>query len=102
MLCGPPCRGVPRIQYVRTLISSLAKCSPMNYTINMEFEWDQNKSERCFTERGFDFAYAVNAFFDPDRITQKDNRYDYGETRYQLISEIEGRVFIVITHCVTI
>ena len=40
----------------------------------MEFEWDQNKSERCFIERGFDFAYAVRAFFDPDRIVQKDNR----------------------------
>ncbi len=29
----------------------------------MEFEWDQNKSEKCFTERGFDFAYAAHAFF---------------------------------------
>ena len=62
----------------------------------MEFEWDQNKSERCFIERGFDFAYAVRAFFDPDRIVQKDNRYDYGETRYQLTGKIEGRVFVVI------
>ena len=62
----------------------------------MEFEWDQNKSERCFIERGFDFAYAVRAFFDPDRVVQKDNRYDYGETRCQLIGKIEGRVFVVI------
>lgn len=68
----------------------------MNYIIGMEFEWDQSKSERCFTERGFDFAYAVNAFLDPDRITQKDSRYDYGENRYQLISKIEGRVFVII------
>jgi len=62
----------------------------------MEFEWDENKSERCFIERGFDFAYAIRAFFDPDRIVQKDNRYDYGETRYQLTGKIEGRVFVVI------
>jgi len=62
----------------------------------MEFEWDHNKSQRCFTERGFDFAYAVRVFFDPDRIVQKDSRYDYGETRYQLTGEIEGRLFVVI------
>jgi uncharacterized DUF497 family protein len=34
----------------------------------MEFEWDETKNERCFRDRGFDFAYAVRAFFDPDRI----------------------------------
>ena len=62
----------------------------------MEFEWDHNKSEKCFTERGFDFVYAVRAFFDPDRIVKKDSRYDYGETRYQLTGVIEGRVFVVI------
>jgi hypothetical protein len=62
----------------------------------VEFEWDQNKSKKCFTERGFDFAYAAHAFLDPNRIAQKDSRYDYGETRYQLISKIEGRVFVVI------
>ena len=53
----------------------------------MEFEWDQSKSERCFTERGFDFAYAVNAFFDPDRIisARKANKREvkhYEETTH--------------------
>ncbi|MDY0222032.1 MAG: BrnT family toxin [Desulfobacterium sp.] len=62
----------------------------------MEFEWDHNKSERCFIERGFDFAYAVRVFFDPDRKIQKDNRYNYGETRYQLTGKIERRVFVII------
>lgn len=54
------------------------------------------KSDRCFAERGFDFAYAAQAFFDPDRILKKDNRYDYGEDRYQLISKIQERVFVII------
>ena len=62
----------------------------------MEFEWDQNKSEKCFTERGFDFAYAVRVFFDPDRVVQTDRRYDYGEKRYQLMGKIENRVFVVV------
>ena len=24
----------------------------------MEFEWDDTKSDACFADRGFDFAYA--------------------------------------------
>ena len=62
----------------------------------MEFEWDPNKSEKCFAERGFDFAYIIRAFFDPDRLVQRDNRYDYGEKRYQLMGKIDGRVFVVV------
>ena len=34
----------------------------------MNFEWDEIKSERCFLEKGFDFAYAAQAFFDPNRL----------------------------------
>ncbi|MGM0540299.1 MAG: BrnT family toxin [Thermodesulfobacteriota bacterium] len=62
----------------------------------MEFEWDQNKSEKCFTERGFDFAYVIRVFFDPNRLVQRDKRYDYGEKRYQLIGKIDERFFVVI------
>ena len=25
----------------------------------MDFEWDEAKSEACFVQRGFDFAYGV-------------------------------------------
>ena len=25
----------------------------------MDFEWDETKSETCFVQRGFDFAYGV-------------------------------------------
>ncbi|WP_040011590.1 BrnT family toxin [Desulfotignum phosphitoxidans] len=62
----------------------------------MEFEWDPDKSDRCYEERGFDFAHAAQGFFDPDRIVIKDNRYDYGENRYLMISKIQERVFVVI------
>ncbi|MFH1116234.1 MAG: BrnT family toxin [Pseudomonadota bacterium] len=62
----------------------------------MEFEWDEAKSETCFTERGFDFAYAVRAFLDPNRVVRADDRWDYGEDRYQLVAAIEGRVFLVV------
>ncbi|NMG16634.1 Ribonuclease toxin, BrnT family [Aromatoleum bremense] len=62
----------------------------------MDFEWDEAKSEACFQERGFDFAYAARAFFDPDRLVQLDTRYSYGEERYQLMGKIEHRLFVVV------
>jgi uncharacterized DUF497 family protein len=62
----------------------------------MNFEWDEAKSGACFQERGFDFVYASQAFFDPDRIVQADTRFNYGEDRYQLTGMIERRLFVVV------
>ncbi len=62
----------------------------------MEFEWNDAKSDACFTQRGFDFAYAVRAFLDEERIVGRDGRWDYGEDRYRLLGAIEGRVFVVV------
>lgn len=67
----------------------------MAYSTHMEFEWDREKSDACFTERGFDFAYVLRAFMDADRLIHKDTRWDYGEDRYQLLGAIDGRVFFV-------
>lgn len=66
----------------------------------MEFEWDEAKSEACFMERGFDFAYAIRAFIDPDRVVRADTRWNYGEDRYQLLGGIEGRIFSWCIPCV--
>ena len=46
----------------------------MNYHITMEFEWDEIKSSACYEERGFDFAYVLHVFLDPDRLVRKDHR----------------------------
>jgi uncharacterized DUF497 family protein len=62
----------------------------------MNFEWDANKSDACYLERGFDFAYASFAFADPRKIIKKDSRHVYGEIRYQLIGRIDDRVFVLI------
>jgi hypothetical protein len=62
----------------------------------MEFEWDDDKSEACFQERGFDFAYATQVFFDPDRTVLNDDRVIYGEARYQVYGTISGRLFVVV------
>lgn len=68
----------------------------MAYISSMKFEWDEAKSEACWRERGFDFAYAAHAFADPDRLVQEDARYSYGEPRYQLIGRIQARIFVLI------
>jgi uncharacterized DUF497 family protein len=62
----------------------------------MEFEWDQRKSDACFALRGFDFAYAIQIFLDPDRLVEGDSRFDYGEVRYRVLGLIEGRLFVVV------
>lgn len=62
----------------------------------MEFEWDEAKSEACFRERGFDFAHAVRVFLDPDRLVEPDDRLDYGEARYRVLGQVDGRVFAVV------
>ena len=68
----------------------------MAYFFRMNFEWDDAKSNSCYTRRGFDFAYAVRAFFDPYRIVAQDRRRDYGEERYRLLGMIGGRAYVVV------
>ena len=67
----------------------------MNYNLVMDFEWDDAKSDQCWVMRGFDFAFAARAFFDPSRSIIEDDRFPYGETRYRLTGSIDGRLFIV-------
>ena len=62
----------------------------------MNFEWDEGKSDACFRDRGFDFAYAAAAFSDPDLIIRQDARHSYGEDRYQLIGRSEKRLFVIV------
>ncbi len=69
---------------------------PLAYMPSMEFEWDEAKSDACFVQRGFDFAYVIRAFLDPNRIVGRDRRWDYGEDRYRLLGTIEGRIFVVV------
>jgi uncharacterized DUF497 family protein len=59
------------------------------------FSWDPRKSETCLKERGFDFALAARLFEGPT-FERKDGRHDYGETRFQTMGRIEGRLFVVV------
>jgi len=39
-------------------VDAAASTRPMNYTVAMNFEWDAAKSDCCFKDRGFDFAFV--------------------------------------------
>ena len=88
-----PRRGVIRGE---KYVGCCHKGRPMSYNSPMNFEWDEAKSEACFQGRGFDFAYAARAFFDPNRFVQADTRHSYGEVRYQLMGKIEQRLFMLV------
>ena len=68
----------------------------MGYYWGLRFEWDEQKSQQCFTQRGFDFAYASHAFVDPYQLVNIDSRWEYGEQRFQLMGQIDGRLFVVV------
>ncbi len=58
-------------------------------------EWDEEKSVRCYEERGFDFDYAAK-LFDGDFIEWEDRRRDWGEPRLVTVGEVEGRILAVV------
>ena len=89
-------RGLTRRRGCEQPSVIIDKSRSLNYRAYMEFEWDEAKSDACFAQRGFDFAYALQAFIDPDRLIRQDHRWDYGEERYQLLGMIEQRVFFVV------
>lgn len=62
----------------------------------MTFEWDAAKSDACFLERGFDFAFASYVFQDGRRIERRDTRRKYREIRFQTIGEIAGLTYFVV------
>jgi len=62
----------------------------------MDFEWDQKKSDACFDDRGFDFAYVTAVFLDRRRLERVDDRKNYGETRFQTIGQISGKTYFVV------
>lgn len=62
----------------------------------MKYEWDEKKQVSNIEKHGLSFADALPVFEDPLAVTTLDERYDYGENRYNIVGVVKG--FIV---CVT-
>ncbi|MGH7755403.1 MAG: BrnT family toxin [Vulcanimicrobiaceae bacterium] len=56
---------------------------------------DDEKSERCFRSRKFDFDHAAKVF-EADYIEWEDRRADYGGTRCLTVGDVEGRTLTVV------
>jgi uncharacterized protein len=62
----------------------------------VEFEWDDAKAAINLSRHGVDFHDAIRAFLDPFRLELEDARYDYGESRFRMLGEVNGVLLIVI------
>jgi hypothetical protein len=62
--------------------------------MNQEFEWDEQKSKINLNKHGISFDFAELLFFE-DYLCQYDDRFNYGEDRFQAIGEVYGIVLFV-------
>jgi uncharacterized DUF497 family protein len=60
-----------------------------------EFEWDADKAARNEADHGITFEMARDVFKDLFAIEWLDDREDYGEDRYVIISMVDNRLLYV-------
>ena len=61
----------------------------------MEISYDPAKREKTLQERELDFEDAPAVFAGPS-LTQRDERFDYGEVRYQTYGLLDDRLVMVV------
>jgi uncharacterized DUF497 family protein len=59
------------------------------------FEWDEAKAAENYAKHGVSFEMATKVFRDPFAIERRDDREDYGEDRFILITA-QGAVLTVV------
>ena len=64
----------------------------------MQYEWDNGKAAENLRKHSVDFADAIAALEDPNRVEKIDDRFVYGEERVQIIGMAHSKVlFVVVT-----
>lgn len=61
----------------------------------MELEWDEAKRQNTLELRDLDFDDAKTVF-GGKILTLEDDRHAYGETRYQTIGRVRGKIVMVV------
>lgn len=61
----------------------------------MEIEYDDEKRTATLEQRGLDFADAPKIFEGP-HLTLEDDRMNYGESRFQTVGHLDGRMVMVV------
>jgi uncharacterized DUF497 family protein len=62
----------------------------------VQYEWDIGKAADNLRKHGVDFADAISALEDPNRLEEIDTRFSYGEERIQVIGMARSNVLFVI------
>lgn len=62
----------------------------------MNFEWDDEKAATNLAKHGICFEDARVVFYDPDRLTLADTRFDYGEERFVTFGRLKDRLCVVV------
>jgi uncharacterized DUF497 family protein len=60
-----------------------------------EFEWGEDKAKANFARHGISFEEAQLVFSDPHHFTERDDRFDYGEDRWQTIGMSRNRRLVL-------
>lgn len=64
--------------------------------IRVQYEWDNGKAAENLRKHRVDFADAIAALEDANRLEEVDRRFEYGEERIQVIGLARGGVLFVI------
>jgi uncharacterized protein len=62
-----------------------------------KFEWDSNKAASNLAKHGVSFEAARKAFYDYFAVDIPDNRFNYGEDRYNLLGMV-GEYLLVVSY----
>ena len=62
----------------------------------MQYEWNNGKAAENLRKHRMDFADAIAALEDINRLEEIDTRFDYGEERIQVIGMARGHVLVVV------
>ena len=65
-------------------------------TLCVHYEWDNGKAALNLRKHGVDFADAIVALEDANRVEEIDARFVYGEERIQVIGMAHGAVLFAI------
>lgn len=70
-----------------------------HYAFFMRYEWDEAKRQSNIQKHGIDFI-GIQEVFEGNTVTIRDDRFEYGETRFVTLGLLDGRV-VVIAHTET-
>jgi uncharacterized protein len=65
-------------------------------TLRVQYEWDKGKAAENLRKHGVDFADAIEALEDPNRLEEIDTRFAYDEERILIIGMAHGRVLFAV------